>query len=239
MAVATNKLVKTPVDDLTYKIIGACMEVHNDVGPGHREDVYHDALRVKFAQLNLSFEDEPELAVEDEDGNVLIIYRPDFRVEGKVWVELKMLSHLLTNDEVAQVIDYFAADKLANAHAACDVALLVNFGRPRLEYKRVLPPAKLAEHLRKRWGRAVQGRSTDGKRINGSLVRHPVIRSKSVELMHVPIFLGEGKLSYEDRPVPKIAKDDDVLLRVEASGICGTDLNILAVPPRIRPSSAL
>jgi threonine dehydrogenase-like Zn-dependent dehydrogenase len=48
--------------------------------------------------------------------------------------------------------------------------------------------------------------------------------------MHVPIFAGEGQLHYEDRAVPKITKDDDVLLRVQASGICGTDLNILAVP---------
>jgi len=50
-------------------------------------------------------------------------------------------------------------------------------------------------------------------------------------MMHVPIFVGEGKLRYEDRPTPRIVRDDDVLLRIHASGICGTDLNILAVPP--------
>jgi threonine dehydrogenase-like Zn-dependent dehydrogenase len=49
--------------------------------------------------------------------------------------------------------------------------------------------------------------------------------------MHVPIFLGDGQLRYEDRPIPRITRDDDVLLRIAASGICGTDLNILAVPP--------
>lgn len=49
--------------------------------------------------------------------------------------------------------------------------------------------------------------------------------------MHVPIFIGDGQLRYEDRPLPQIAKADDVLLRISASGICGTDLNILAVPP--------
>ncbi len=48
--------------------------------------------------------------------------------------------------------------------------------------------------------------------------------------MHVPVFVGEGKLDYQDRAVPTVARPDDVLLRVEASGICGTDLNILAVP---------
>jgi threonine dehydrogenase-like Zn-dependent dehydrogenase len=50
-------------------------------------------------------------------------------------------------------------------------------------------------------------------------------------MMHVPIFKGEGVLSYEARPVPRLDAPDDVLVRIEACGICGTDLNILAVPP--------
>ncbi|MFN8467732.1 MAG: alcohol dehydrogenase catalytic domain-containing protein [Caldilineaceae bacterium] len=49
--------------------------------------------------------------------------------------------------------------------------------------------------------------------------------------MHVPVFQGEGRLDYLDRPVPHIQRADDVLVRIEACGICGTDLNILAVPP--------
>lgn len=49
--------------------------------------------------------------------------------------------------------------------------------------------------------------------------------------MRVPIFQGEGQIEYLDRPVPKIQRADDVLVRIEACGICGTDLNILAVPP--------
>ena len=48
--------------------------------------------------------------------------------------------------------------------------------------------------------------------------------------MHVPIFKGEGRLAYEDRPLPRLASDHDVVLAIIASGICGTDLNILAVP---------
>jgi threonine dehydrogenase-like Zn-dependent dehydrogenase len=49
--------------------------------------------------------------------------------------------------------------------------------------------------------------------------------------MHVPVFKGEGRLEYEERPLPTLQHSDDVLVRVEACGICGTDLNILAVPP--------
>lgn len=50
-------------------------------------------------------------------------------------------------------------------------------------------------------------------------------------LMRVPVFMGDGRLEFQDRPVPDIRNGDDVLLAVEACGLCGTDLNILAVPP--------
>ena len=54
--------------------------------------------------------------------------------------------------------------------------------------------------------------------------------------MHVPIFKGEGRLVYEDRRVPKIEDPVDVLVEIEACGICGTDLNILATPPAHKAS---
>ncbi len=49
--------------------------------------------------------------------------------------------------------------------------------------------------------------------------------------MNVPVFKGEGVLEYEERPVPRPEGPKDVLVKIEACGICGTDLNILAVPP--------
>ena len=52
-----------------------------------------------------------------------------------------------------------------------------------------------------------------------------------MKTMHVPIFKGEGQLEYEDRPVPQPEHPTDVLVKIEACGICGTDLNILATPP--------
>jgi threonine dehydrogenase-like Zn-dependent dehydrogenase len=51
------------------------------------------------------------------------------------------------------------------------------------------------------------------------------------KIMLAAVFEGEGKLSLEERPVPKVKKPDDVLLRVEGCGICGTDVHILEVPP--------
>jgi len=52
-----------------------------------------------------------------------------------------------------------------------------------------------------------------------------------MQTMHVPIFKGDGKLEYENRPIPVLETLDDVLVKIEACGICGTDLNILAIPP--------
>lgn len=55
--------------------------------------------------------------------------------------------------------------------------------------------------------------------------------SETRPMMRVPVFVAEGKLEIMDRPVPQIKRPEEVLLAVEACGLCGTDLNILAVPP--------
>lgn len=144
-------LVSDGHGNLTYRIIGVCMAVHNDLGPGHREAVYQRALALKFQEFGISFEEEPPLAVADENGVELIVYRPDFRIEGCIWLELKAQSHPLTGDDEAQMIDYFSAD----VAETCSVGLLVNFGRPRLQYERKFPPKKLNQFRRKRWGSSV------------------------------------------------------------------------------------
>ena len=50
------------------------------------------------------------------------------------------------------------------------------------------------------------------------------------DTMLAAVFKGEGRLELEQRPVPKIQRDDDVILQVGAAGICGGDLDVLAVP---------
>lgn len=49
--------------------------------------------------------------------------------------------------------------------------------------------------------------------------------------MLIPVFMGNGVLELQERALPQIKNPDDVLLHVEPCGLCGTDLNILAVPP--------
>ena len=138
MKAKTSLAANAPHADITAKIIGMAIKVHNDLGSGHREAVYHNALRERL-KLEFAFESEPILYVVDELGNVLLELKPDFVVEGKVIVELKAIKHPLTNDDFAQVMDYFAASEYS-------VALLFNFARPRLEWKRLFPPRKIIEH---------------------------------------------------------------------------------------------
>ena len=119
-------LVDDGLDGLTYKVIGPAMAVHNDLGPGHREATYHNAMTQRYVDTGLVAEYEPELPVLDENGNRVNTYWPDHRVEQKLLVEYKAHTHPIDNGEIAQCFDYFAASD-------CSVALIFNFGRPRLE----------------------------------------------------------------------------------------------------------
>ena len=130
---------KKPIthQDLTYQIIGAAMRVHNKLGPGHREMVYQRALSMALKETGLGFEEEKSIELTYDGEWVGLLYLDHF-VEEAVVVEEKALAHLLTDEEVAQVITYLAATE-------APVGLLLNFGRSRLEYKRILPPAKFDE----------------------------------------------------------------------------------------------
>jgi GxxExxY protein len=134
----------------TYKTIGLAMEVHNELGPGHRESVYHNAMAAKCGKAELNFEDEPFIPITLDDGTVVGGNSPDLVIEQSVIVELKARSHLMTNDDVARIIGYFAA------LPQCPVALYINFGRPRLEYRRLLPPKKVTAFQREKWGKLLK-----------------------------------------------------------------------------------
>ena len=117
---------------LTYQIIGAAMAVHNQLGAGYKEEVYEKALFVELSQRGISAQRQHPITVE-HGGEVVGIFYLDILAGDQVVVEVKALSHQLTNDELAQVINYL---KASGAH----VGLLFNFGRRRLEYRRVFPP---------------------------------------------------------------------------------------------------
>jgi GxxExxY protein len=119
-------------NQLTFQIIGAAMAVHNKIGPGFKEEVYEKACVVELRQRGLAAFAQFPVSVEHDEEVVGLFYL-DILVEDQVVVEIKALSHQLTGDEIAQVINYLkAVDK--------PVGLLFNFGRRRLEYKRIFRP---------------------------------------------------------------------------------------------------
>jgi len=118
-------------NDLTYRIIGAAMAVHNEIGPGFKEEVYEKALEVKLNHGEVNVERQYPVSVQFEGEQVAIFYL-DLFAENQVVIEVKAFSHQLTNDELAQMINYLKA-------TGALVGLLFNFGRRKLEYRRVFP----------------------------------------------------------------------------------------------------
>ncbi len=148
----TPLVVDSTGNDLTYKIIGAAMQVHNKLGMGYKEEVYEKALEVELNQQGMVVIRQYPVPVEYEQQPVAVFYL-DLFIEGQVVVEVKALSHQLTNDERAQVINYL---KATNA----PVGLLLNFGRRSLEYRRIFP-GKASQGYVQRIGR------DDGMRSRG------------------------------------------------------------------------
>jgi len=132
-------------NDLTYRIIGAAMAVHNEIGHGFKEEVYEKALEVKLNCAGINVERQYQIIIEYEGEQVAIFYL-DLFAEKKVVVEVKAFSHQVTNDELAQVINYLKA-------TGAPVGLLFNFGRRKLEYRRVFPGKDINKARSAPWAR--------------------------------------------------------------------------------------
>ena len=134
---AAQRDTSKPFEETTYKIIGCAMRVHNKLGPGLKEVLYQRALSLEMEEAGLSYGVERPVKISIDDTFVGRLYL-DHLVEEQVVVEEKALSHLLTQEEIAQVITYLCATGLK-------VGLLLNFGRRRLEYKRIFPPKTVTQ----------------------------------------------------------------------------------------------
>ena len=123
-----------PSDPRTHALIGAAMEVHRHLGPGFLERIYAEALNVELARLGIEHRREVVLPVRYKGQLLPVTYRADLICYDGVLVELKA-EHAIAPIHHAQVINYL---KLAGLH----VGLLLNFGRPSLEFKRFIhtPP---------------------------------------------------------------------------------------------------
>ena len=117
-------------DPQTYAIIGAAMEVHRRLGHGFLEAVYQEAAAIEFAKKNIPFQREVALPIEYRGSRLETGYRADFVCFSEVIVEFKALSRLSSIEE-AQVFNYLKATGFRRG-------LLINFGTPSLQYKRLV-----------------------------------------------------------------------------------------------------
>ena len=113
--------------DTSYKIVGLAMEVHSKLGYGFLEKVYENAMMVLFRRESISAKQQAPITVYF-DGEIVGDYYADILVEDKIILELKALEKI-TDAHRAQTLNYLKATGL-------QLAILLNFGKQRLEYER-------------------------------------------------------------------------------------------------------
>ncbi len=118
-------------EEITYKIIGCAMKVHNTLGNGFQEVIYQRCLAIELERAGLIFGRELEQTIFYE-GIAVGTRRADFVVENKVMVELKALINL-EDVHLAQAKNYVVAYDFAKG-------LLINFGAISLQYKLIFNP---------------------------------------------------------------------------------------------------
>ena len=121
--------MSTDKDPRTHAIIGAAIEVHNQLGHGFLEAAYQEALALELAARGVPFRREVEVVIRYKGQALRCTYRADFVCFDDVLVELKALA-ALGGAEQAQVLNYLKGTGL-------HLGLLLNFGSPRLEVKRL------------------------------------------------------------------------------------------------------
>ncbi len=114
----------------TYKIIGALMEVHKNLGKGFSEIVYKDAFEYELNKINFFFEREKEYLVHYKDVILNHKFYADFVVLDKIIIEIKSVNSL-DEKHISQCLNYLHV----SGHR---LAILVNFNKTSLEYKRII-----------------------------------------------------------------------------------------------------
>jgi len=117
-------------EEEAYNVIGICMEVHNNLGPGFLEIVYKDALEWEFRKAGIPYAREKEYDVSYKGIIMPHRFYADFVVYDKIIFEVKGVSGI-AQVFIAQCINYL---KISGNR----LAILVNFGEMRLNYQRIV-----------------------------------------------------------------------------------------------------
>jgi len=110
------------------KIIGCCIEVHKELGPGFLESIYHKALEIKFIKESIPFESEKEIQIYYHK-KLVDTHNLDFLIENEIILELKTVEEI-HKKYYAQVRSYLKATEK-------EIGLLVNFTDFKLDVRRI------------------------------------------------------------------------------------------------------
>lgn len=119
-----------PLKEECYDIIGACMDVANELGCGFLESVYQEALSIEFVEQGIPFEKEKVMDVYYKGHLLNKKFIADFICFNQVILELKAVESLRP-EHTAQLLNYLKA-------TGKTIGLLVNFGTTKLQYKRII-----------------------------------------------------------------------------------------------------
>ena len=114
----------------SYKIIGACFEVHKILGHGFKEAVYKDALELELIKLEIPFVREKPYTIIYKEQKLKHYFIADFVVYGSIILEIKTGSYF-GDPYIKQTLNYLKASGLR-------LGILINFGKSSLEHQRII-----------------------------------------------------------------------------------------------------
>jgi len=121
-------LGKLKYEELTYKIRGAFFKVYNEIGPGFKESIYHNALAIEFQENKIPYQDKKRILILYK-GKRVGIYEPDFAILDKIIIEIKAVPSIMPKIFDTQLYYYLKGSKY-------ELGFLVNFGSSKIEIKR-------------------------------------------------------------------------------------------------------
>ena len=116
--------------DEAFRIIGAAMEVHQQLKNGFLEEVYQEALEREFVLQNIPFESQKLLRISYKGSEMDHFFKADFMCFDKIVVEIKATSEIGA-PHIAQMVNYLKC-------TGCKLGLLLNFGEKSLKFKRIV-----------------------------------------------------------------------------------------------------
>jgi len=122
-------MAKIVYKQLSYKIIGICYEIYNDLGGGYQEKYYYKAISHLLKENRINFKHQVRADLNFKDYN-LGRYFIDFLIENKIVLEIKATSNF-TSKDIKQILAYLQKTKM-------ELGILVGFTKQGVIFKRIL-----------------------------------------------------------------------------------------------------